>query len=146
MAFEFEKKIRFGEIDQAGIVYYPRFFNYYHLAMEDFFEKAVGVPYPEVIKTWKVGFPTVAVEADFSEPLQYGDVISILMTIPKVGRSSVRWRYRVRRQDGKVCSEATLTTVCVDMDTFRSRQIPEDIRRVLLRHGDDSEPEERMHV
>ena len=88
MIFEFEKKVRFGEIDEAGIVYYPRFFNFYHLAMEEFFEKAVGVPYPEIIKGWKVGFPTVHVEADFLSPLKYGDVMLIAVSFAKVGRSS----------------------------------------------------------
>ena len=142
MAFTFEKKVRFGEIDQAGIVYYPQVFNYYHLAMEDFFERAVGVPYPEVIKAWKVGFPTVHVEADFTQPLQYGDEISITLTVSKLGRSSVRMHYVVRRQDGRICAEAQLTTVCVDMDTFRSRHIPEAIRKVLQQHLDGGEPEQ----
>lgn len=141
MVFEFEKKVRFGEIDQAGIVYYPRFFNFYHLAMEEFFEEAVGTPYPEIIKGWKVGFPTVHVEADFTVPLQFGDVTVISLSIVKLGRSSVRMRYRVRRHDGVLCAEAQLTTVCVDMTTFRARPIPEELRAIFMRYHEDAEPD-----
>lgn len=141
MVFESEKKVRFGEIDQAGIVYYPRFFNFYHLAMEDFFERAVGTPYAAVIKKWRVGFPTVHVEADFGKPLQFGDVTTIGMSIVKLGRSSVRTRYRVLRQpDGAHCAEAQLTTVCVDMDTFRARDIPDALRKVFMRYHEDADP------
>ena len=78
-------------------------------AMEEFFEEAVGVPYPELIKGRKVGFPTVHVDADFSVPLKYGDVTKVSVTIVKIGRSSVHMRYRVKRQDGLTCAEAHLT-------------------------------------
>jgi 4-hydroxybenzoyl-CoA thioesterase len=136
--FEFEKKVRFGEIDEAGIVYYPRFFNYYHLAMEEFFEQAVGTPYAEVIKSWKVGFPTVHVEADFFKPLRFGDVLVISFSVVKLGRSSVRTRYRVRRRgEDAVAAEAQLTTACVDMTTFRARVIPEQLREVFDRFHED---------
>ena len=36
MAFRSKLKIRFGDIDRAGIVYYPRFMQYFHVAMEEF--------------------------------------------------------------------------------------------------------------
>ena len=138
MAFEFEKKVRFGEIDEAGIVYYPRFFDYYHLAMEEFFDRGVGIPYADIVKKWRVGFPAVHVEADFLIPLKYGDTMIIAVAITKVGRSSVRMKYRVRRAgDDTRVSEARLTTVCVDMDTFRSRNIPDELRLIFDRFLDD---------
>lgn len=148
MVFTFEKKVRFGEIDEAGIVYFPRFFNFYHLAMEEFFEQAVSVPYAEVIKKWKVGFPTVHVEADFFRPVQYGDVLRIEMSFPKLGRSSVRMRYRARRtRDESQVADARLTTACVDMTTFRARAIPDNLREIFERYG-EGEPEsgEEMEV
>jgi len=37
MAFRSQLKIRFGDIDRAGIVYYPRFMHYFHVALEEFF-------------------------------------------------------------------------------------------------------------
>lgn len=146
--FEFEKKVRFGEIDEAGIVYYPRFFNFYHLAMEEFFEQAVGTPYAEVIKGWKVGFPTVHVQADFFKPLRFGDVMTIAVSVTKLGRSSVRMRYRVRRTgEDAVAAQAILTTACVDMTTFRARSIPQQLREAFerfLEEGPTSEEELAM--
>ena len=147
MVFEFEKKVRFGEIDEAGIVYYPRFFNFYHLAMEEFFEHAVGTPYATVIKDWKVGFPTVHVQADFFKPLRFGDVMTISLSIVKLGRSSVRMRYRVRRKgETTVAAEAQLTTACVDMTTFRARSIPEQLREVFDRYHEEGPTHDEVEV
>jgi len=37
MTFRSQLKIRFGDIDRAGIVYFPRFMHYFHVALEEFF-------------------------------------------------------------------------------------------------------------
>ena len=40
--------VRFGDLDAAGIAYYPNLVNFLHEAFEDFFAGHVGRPYPEV--------------------------------------------------------------------------------------------------
>lgn len=37
MGFRAPIRVCFGDIDNAGIVYYPRGMHYFHLAMEEFF-------------------------------------------------------------------------------------------------------------
>ena len=34
--------VRFADVDHAGIVYYPRFFHYFHAAFEEFFRRRMG--------------------------------------------------------------------------------------------------------
>ena len=40
--------VRFGDLDAAGIAYYPNLVNLLHEAFEDFFRGHVGRPFPEV--------------------------------------------------------------------------------------------------
>ena len=126
--------IRFGDIDQAGIVYYPRIFHYYHYAFEDFFEAAHGTPYPDWIHKRRTGFPTVHVEADFLCPLRYGDALDIAVTTPRLGRRSVDFHFQVRQAE-TVAAWARVTKACVDMDELSPMDIPEDLRLVLQRYG-----------
>jgi 4-hydroxybenzoyl-CoA thioesterase len=49
MPFHSILKIRFGDIDRAGIVYYPRFLHYFHVALEKFFHSELGVEYPVLV-------------------------------------------------------------------------------------------------
>ncbi len=44
MAFHTRIKVRFGDEDHAGIVYFPRFLHFFHCAFEDFFDEQ-GHPY-----------------------------------------------------------------------------------------------------
>ena len=62
MSYTAKVKVRFGDIDHAGIAYYPNLYHYLHIAWEEFFEEFAGIPYPSVLDAERIGFPTVKVE------------------------------------------------------------------------------------
>ena len=125
--------IRFGDVDHARIVYYPRFFHFFHVAFEEFFFTRLGRAYIDVFERLKIGFPAVRAEAEFRSPLRFGDVLSIDVSIAHLGKSSVAFRYRGRR-GRRVAVVGEVTCVCVDMKTFRPRPLPPALRRALERH------------
>lgn len=132
LSFTSVQKIRFDDVDGAGIVYYPQFFHLCHAAFEDFFDDAAPVSYPAMIKERRLGFPTVAIESSFKAPLTYGDVALVELAVQHVGRSSLKMHYEIRRKnDGVLSFEANITTVLIDLDTQRSVEIPDDFRRIL---------------
>lgn len=118
--------VRFGDLDAAGIAYYPNLINFLHEAFEDFFAGHVGRPYPEVY--WEgIGFPTVRVEMDFFSPVRYGDHVDIDLTVERVGRSSVQIRYN-GAVNGRAVFRARNVAVVVDMKTFRPTPLPTWLR------------------
>jgi len=130
MKFTTELPVRFGEIDQAGVVYYPRFFHYFHQAFEEWFRQALGVPYPDLVVKEGVGFPSVRVETEFLSPLRYGDRASVQIEVLEVGRKSLKLRYELTRvPDGVLSARATITTVAVDNASFKSVDIPDTWRK-----------------
>ncbi|MBE7493194.1 MAG: acyl-CoA thioesterase [Planctomycetes bacterium] len=120
-------KIRFSDVDHAGILYYPRFLHYFHCCFEDFFERGLGVPYNHLLDVERIGFPTVHMEVDYLKPLRFGDHVEISLGIQKIGKKSVSWLYTgdTSRENKKVrCVEAELVTVCINMDSFEGIQLP----------------------
>ena len=127
--------VRFGDIDQAGVAYYPTLLSHCHAAFEEFFEGALGRPYPQVILKDRIGFPTVHLEADFREPLRYGDLLTMEVSVARLGGKSVVFRYRAfRKGSRKPAFEVLGTTACVDMRRFRSAPVPAWLRTKLKRH------------
>ena len=122
--------VRFGDLDPAGITYYPRLVDFLHRAFEDFFEGHVGRPYPEVIRSG-IGFPTVRLEVDFLRPLRHGDLAVIEVGVEHVGRASMRFRYE-GRSGGELAFRARNTAVSVDMSTLRPVPTPDWLRERLL--------------
>ncbi len=134
IAFTTQILVRFCDLDPAGIAYYPNLVNFLHVAFEDFFAGHVGRPYPDVFREG-LGFPTVKVEMEYLTPIHYGDRVDVRVSVEKVGRSSVRFRYQGSVL-GKPVFRARNTAVVVDMKTFKPMTVPDDLRSKFLEAAD----------
>jgi len=126
-------EVQFGDIDQARIVYYPRFIHYFHVAMEQFFRDVVGIDYPQVMNDHRLGHPTVHLDVDFKKPLRYGDFVEIEVRIESIGTTSVIWDYTVfTRGSDVVHATGRVATVNIDLDDFKKVEIPDWLRERLV--------------
>jgi 4-hydroxybenzoyl-CoA thioesterase len=118
--------VRFGDLDPAGIAYYPNLVNFLHEAFEDFFRGHVGRSFPDVYAEG-ISFPTVKLEMEFVSPVRYGDSVDVGVAVERIGRSSVMTRYEGSVK-GRPVFHARNTAVVVDMKTFRPVPLPEWLR------------------
>ncbi len=124
--------VRFADVDNAGIFYYPRFFHAFHVAFEKWWETEVKRPYHVIIGTDRVGFPAVHIETDFMRPVTFGDPMEIRVGVKRIGRTSVVFRFEMRnRETGNIHCCAEITNAVVDMRTFRAIEPPPAIRKAL---------------
>lgn len=126
-AFTTQLRVRFGHVDPAGIVYFPRIYDYVHEAFEELWHEHVGVRYDHLLLERRIGFPLVHSEVDFLRPLHFGDRPIVRVTCFKLGRSSLGLRY-VYTVDEQVCVDARMVTACVDLEPLKSRPIPDEYR------------------
>ena len=119
---------RFGDVDAAGIAYFPRIYGYLHEVFEDLWESHVGVRYYHLLLERRMGFPLAHSEVDFRSPLRFGDRPVVRVTSFRLGRSSLGLRYRFHVGD-RECVDARMTVVCVDTQTMQSQPMPEEFRR-----------------
>ena len=137
MSFRTSIKVCFADIDNAGIVYYPRFAHYFHLALEEFFGAVLKIDYADVLHEKKVSLPTVHLETDFRSRLKYGDIIEMEVKVIKIGNSSIIWGYKGFNHDNEtIVVEGSNTTVCVNTDTFEKLKVPEWLEQGLLHYRD----------
>jgi 4-hydroxybenzoyl-CoA thioesterase len=126
--FVYERAVRFEEVDAAGIVFFPRFLNYCHEAMEAMLAPLDG-GYARLVMQRRIGMPAVHVECDFSSPLRFGDVVKVEVTVDRIGTSSVALRYKIGSN-----AVVTHTVVLTDLDAMKSIPVPDDVRVILERH------------
>ena len=144
--------VRFSDVDHAGIVYFPRFFHYFHVAFEEMWRARVGArAYSDLLDRDHVGFPAVRAECDFRSPLRFGDTAEIALSIKphrhsaalpaghmsrpsiaRLGGKSITFRYRVVRADPRqLAAEGTVVCAVVDLARFVAVAIPEHVAAVL---------------
>jgi 4-hydroxybenzoyl-CoA thioesterase len=132
MAYRTRMQVRFGDVDRAGIVYYPRIFHYLHIAQEDFFAGYVGVAYHRLIEDERIGFPTVSDSTDFHKVIRYGDSLDIVVFISRVGQSSVTFEFRIFREgSSELLARSSQVKVAVSMDTWEKVAIPDRYRKLF---------------
>jgi 4-hydroxybenzoyl-CoA thioesterase len=74
----------------------------------------------------------VHIETDFRRPFRFGEPMRLRLSVTRIGRSSITFRYRGHAGDDSEASvEAVATVVTIDLDSFESIEIPADIRAVL---------------
>lgn len=126
--------VRFGDIDHAGVMYYPRMFDRIHRAFEDFWGDVTGRSYAGVLDGDGIGFPLVDVHAKFRKPFRFGEQLRVWIAVRRIGRKSITFRIRLT-QDGAPSddwsAEAELVTGVIAMGAFEPTPLP-DLHRGLL--------------
>jgi 4-hydroxybenzoyl-CoA thioesterase len=126
MIFAKRFRYRFGDIDHAGIAYYPKLLHYFHCCFEDWWSEALGHSYAELLRVDKLGLPAVRLEVDFMAPVRYGDEPTVHLGVLRIGRASVEFGFWMTGADSEpALCRARITTVAVHMDTMQKRPLPD---------------------
>jgi acyl-CoA thioester hydrolase len=91
-------RVRFGETDMAGIVFYPNFFAYFDIATQALFAGS-PIDLPAQMKSGGFGFPIAESGAKFLAPLFYDDEITIVTRVAELRTRSLRVEHDVYRDE-----------------------------------------------
>jgi len=122
-----QAKVRFGDVDAAGIVFYPRYFEILNTAVEDWFEEGLGMSFAELHLGAGIGVPAVKLACEFAAPSFLGDTLEIELSVLELGRSSCTIAYRMTA-DGTSRLEGELVIVCMDLKKRKAVSWPEQVR------------------
>jgi 4-hydroxybenzoyl-CoA thioesterase len=88
-------QIEFGDCDPGGIVYFPRYCEYFDACTNALFKRA-GLPKRRMLKTYAIaGIPLVETQARFLVPSQFGEPVVVESCVAKWGRSSFTVQHRL---------------------------------------------------
>jgi 4-hydroxybenzoyl-CoA thioesterase len=120
MPFTTQTKVRFSQVDAAGIVFFPRYFEMLNAAVEDWFAE-MGMDFKTMHTDRHMGVPTVKLDCEFLAPSRLGDALTITIRTTDLGRSSCAVAYSVTGADGE---RMRATAILVCMDTMSAKAIP----------------------
>lgn len=132
--FRHVRPVRFAEVDAARIVYFARYLDFCHDALEAFFGELPG-GYPHLTMVRGLGIPSVRVEVDYLAPLRYGDTALMDVSVERLGQRSITFVHSLTRAaDGVRCAAVRQVVVLCRLDDLVSVDIPEDLRALLTPH------------
>jgi acyl-CoA thioester hydrolase len=134
--FRHRLRVRWSDCDQQGVVFYPNYLVYFDDAITELWREAIG-SYAQIAET---GADMVVGEAAvrYRASATFDDELEILVTILRLGSTSMTTRLTVER-DGETLCEGELRHVFVDPRTFEKRDMPDQVRRALERFTAEAE-------
>jgi len=132
LTYRRQLKIEWGHCDPAGIVFNPRFFEFFDANSWLLFETALGLKQQHLASTYGiVGIALVDARANFLKPAKFGDTIEIASQISEFRRSSFDVEHRISI-GGELAVEGGETRVWAarsadDPDRISAATIPKDV-------------------
>jgi len=127
MSFDRSRRVRFADVDPAGIVFYPRYFEMINGMIEDWFEEGLGYGFDAMIVNGSHGVPLAHMEAEFKAPSRLDDTLDFSLVVRGLGRSSIKLTLTARCGD-ETRMIARPTLVFIDGPANKPISIPQALR------------------
>jgi len=129
--------VEWGDCDPAGIVYYPRYFEWFDASTARLFDGA-GLPKALMLSRYEMaGIPLVDMRSRFIKPSSFGDKVVIESGVTAWRRSSFEVHHRLFKGDD-LAVESVETRVWTQLGPdgrLKSRPIPPEVLALFEGHG-----------
>jgi 4-hydroxybenzoyl-CoA thioesterase len=125
-------RVQWGDCDPAGIVHYPRYFEWIDASTILLFEKATGLTKIRMLEKYGgAGLALLEARAVFKAASRYGDDLVIESRVTEFRRTVFLVQHRITRADGTLGLEAFETRLWTVRDPesggIRSGDMPAEI-------------------
>jgi acyl-CoA thioester hydrolase len=124
-----ELRVRYSECDAQGIVFNARWFEYFDVAMTEFWREVIG-GYSHLPDAMGIEAVVAETGARFRGPGRFDDLLTFVIHVRRIGTSSMRVEIDGFRDDALLC-EGFIECVFVDPHQFVPMEIPERLRELL---------------
>ena len=134
--FTIEERVRWGDVDAAGIIFYGSYIRFFEIGETELF-RAVGLPYGKVFDELNIWLPRVHLECDFHRAAQMDDLLQVSVYVGKIGRTSLRLNFEVRKKNeaGEIEKDLMATAhfvlVSTDRKNLKPLPVPDQLRHAL---------------
>lgn len=130
--FTHRETVRFGQVDAAGIVFFPRYFDMLSNTVEAWFDEGLGHPWHRLHGEEGFGTPFLETNAGFVKASRLGDRLSFQLTVTDIARATFALSIGCTC-DGEVRMTATTRNAFVTLSPLKAAPIPDALRARMER-------------
>lgn len=122
-------RVSFSDCDPGGILFFANLFKLAHIAYEEFLTKLV--PGKNYFISEEFAIPILKADADFKNPIKYGDEVTITILVKTLRGSSFELEYIIESDRGVLLAIVSTVHVFVGKKSFDKILIPENLKSKL---------------
>ena len=129
--FEFttQLRVRYGETDQMGYVYYGNYAEFYEVARVEMLH-TLGTSY-KLMEASGVMMPVAELHCKYLKPALYDEIITIKVILDEMPRAGMRFKYMLYNEANELINTGETLLVFVKMDTNKICFIPKELAAKL---------------
>lgn len=129
-----EIRVRYGETDQMGFVYYGNYALYLEQGRTDWLRK-MGFSYKE-LEAQNILLPVTQFSINYHAPGRYDDLLLIETALVKIPGVKIQFSYAIFNEDQKQLITAETTLAFVDKNTMKITPAPEYLIEAIAKCKD----------
>lgn len=124
----FERQVKWGECDPAGIAYTPRFADFVAEAHLAFFEHLFGAPSYELLSSHRLALPAKALSLEFKRALRPGTRFIIEVSVADIRTRTYDLHMVGKAGSGDEVFTAKFTLICLDTELQKAVRLADFLR------------------
>lgn len=132
---EHTKRIRYGETDQMGYLYYGNYALLFEIGRVEAI-RSFGISYKELEDKIGVMMPVIYMESRYLLPIKYDELITIRTTLHKMPTKLIEFHHEILNENNKVAHKGIVKLFFVDMKTNKRVSTPDYISNKIAAYFD----------
>lgn len=120
--YEHQLRVRYGDTDRMGYVYYGNYAYYYEQARSEAI-RASGITYKEIEDSGTM-MPITRMACKFVMPALYDELLTIKTIIPAMPGRLITFQYEVYNPEGQLINEGETQLIFIDVNTKKIKTAP----------------------
>ncbi|MCB9082673.1 MAG: acyl-CoA thioesterase [Lewinellaceae bacterium] len=121
---EVQKRVRYGETDQMGYLYYGNYAQYYEIGRVEML-RSLGLTYKSMEEELGILMPVLHMECRYVRPAYYDELITIRTTLRKLPDRFITFHVELFNEQGKLVNGGRVRLCFVEKATNRTIRTPE---------------------
>lgn len=130
---EYQKRVRYGETDQMGYLYYGNYAQYYEIGRVEML-RASGLTYKEMEQEHGVMMPVVSLQMRYVRPAYYDELLTIRTVLRRLPEKFITFEVEIFNENRKLVNGGTVKLCFVSADTGKTIPAPEFLLEKLRHH------------
>jgi acyl-CoA thioester hydrolase len=116
---ETQVRVRYGETDQMGYLYYGNYALYYEVGRAEMI-RSLGLSYQVMEKEFGVMMPVMSLQMRFVRPALYDELVTIRTTLRELPTGTITFHHELFNEKNKLLNGGSVKLCFVEMATNKT--------------------------
>ncbi len=121
---ETQIRVRYGETDQMGYLYYGNYAQYYEVGRAEAI-RSLGLSYSEMEAVFGVMMPVMSLQMRFVRPALYDELVTVKTTLRHLPTDTITFYMEIYNEKKKLVNGGSVKLCFVDMKSGKTVPTPQ---------------------